>query len=127
VRHEWPIVETEPKTRQGIFDRVVRHYRAQPRRCPDHGMGFYRFDGDRCPVGALIDDADYRSDMEAYTVRDLLKKFALPQWFHDNISFIEELQNLHDNEANWVNGRMDTALEQFADDHGLTMRCPIRT
>ena len=121
MRHEWPIIEAEPKTRQDIFDRVVAHYRAQPRRCPSVGMGFYRFADDRCLVGALIDDAHYVPAMEGYSVRDLLKVFTLPAWFEKNIGFIEELQAIHDAEANWVGNRMDAVLERFATDHGLGM------
>ena len=39
--------------------------------------------------------------MEGYRVRELLKVFAMPAWFRDNIDFIEELQTIHDTETNW--------------------------
>jgi len=59
--------------------------------------------------------------MEGYRVRDLVKAFAMPAWFNDNIRFIEELQTLHDTETNWLGDRMEPILKMFAVDHGLRM------
>jgi hypothetical protein len=115
-----PILD-KPVTRQTIFDRVVRHYRKQRRRCPVEGQCFYRLGGDMCFAGPLIDNTHYDPDMEGYRVRDLLKVFAMPAWFRDNISFIEELQTIHDTEANWRGDRMQTILEMFATEHSLRM------
>ena len=115
-----PFVD-DTMTRQSIFDRVVRHYRKQRRRCPGEGRCFYRFAGDMCFAGLLIGDAHYDRDMEGYRVRDLLKIFALPTWFQDNINFIEELQTIHDTETNWPVDRMGIVLELFATERGLTM------
>jgi hypothetical protein len=111
----------KPITRQAIFDRVVRHHCKQRRRCPVEGQGFYRFAGDVCFVGALIDDDWYDSDMEGYRVRDLLKVFAMPAWFRDNIGFIEELQAIHDTETIWLGDRMEMILELFAAERRMTM------
>ena len=47
--------------------------------------------------------------------------FTMPAWFRDNISFIEELQTVHDTETNWLGDRMETILMMFAADHGLRM------
>jgi hypothetical protein len=113
-----------PDTRQTIFDRVVRHYRAQPQRCPAKGNCFYRFDDLMCFVGRLIDDAHYvdgDDGMEGYRVHDLVKLFAMPQWFRDNLDFIKDLQDIHDTETNWPDGRMDIVLELFAEERGLKM------
>ena len=115
-----PILD-EPVTRQSIFDRVVRHYHKQHRRCPVEGRCFYRFGGEKCFTGVLIDDARYDPDMEGYRVRDLLKVFAMPTWFRDNIDFIEELQTIHDTETNWPVGRMDMILGLFAAERELTI------
>jgi hypothetical protein len=117
IVHEGELVHD----RQSIFDRVVRHYRAQPRRCPEKGRCSYRLGDDRCFVGVLIDDAHYDREMEGYRVPDLLKVFAMPSWFHDNVDFIEELQTIHDTETNWPVGRMDMVLELFAAERGLMM------
>ena len=59
--------------------------------------------------------------MEGYRVRDLVKVFAVPAWFRHNISFIEELQMLHDTETNWGGDRMELTLELFAVERGLVM------
>lgn len=116
-------VEARPwrMDRQAIFDRVVRHYRAQPRRCPAEGRCFYRFAHDQCFAGPLIDDTHYDPDMEGYHVRDLPQLFPMPTWFVDNIDFIEELQRIHDTETSWPDDRMDMVLELFAAERGLTV------
>jgi hypothetical protein len=111
----------KPVTRQAIFDRVVRHHRKQRRRCPVEGQCFYRFAGDVCFVGALIDDDWYDSEMEGYRVRDLLRVFAMPACFRDNIGFIEELQTIHDTETNWPGDRMEMILELFAAERRMTI------
>ena len=108
-------------TRQAIFDCVVRHHRKQRRRCPAEGRCFYRFAGDMCFAGLLIDDTRYDPSMEGYYIRNLLRVFAMPAWFHDNIDFIEELQIIHDTETNWPGGRMDMILGLFAAERGLTI------
>ena len=86
-------------TQQTIFDRVLRHYRKQRRRCPEEGQCFYRLGGEMCFAGLLIDDTHYSREMERYRVRDLPVVFTMPAWFRDNISFIEELQTVHDTET----------------------------
>jgi hypothetical protein len=111
----------KPVTRQAIFDRVVRHHRKQRRRCPVEGPCFYRFAGDMCFVGALIDHDWYDSEMEGYRVRELLNVSAMPAWFRDNIGFIEELQTIHDTRTNWPSDRMEMILEMFAGERGMTI------
>jgi hypothetical protein len=116
-----PLDAPQEYSPQDIFDRVVRHYRAQPRRCPPEGRCFYRFGGDKCFTGALIEDARYAPDMEGFLAHDLVEVFAMPAWFLANLDFISDLQNVHDTETNWPNGRMDMVLELFAAEHGLRM------
>jgi hypothetical protein len=108
-------------TRQTIFDRVVRHYRKQRRRCPVEGECLYRLGDDECFIGPLIGDEHYDPTMEGHPVRELMKIFAMPGWFHTHIDFIEELQRIHDNETNWCDGIMDMVLEMFAEDRDLEM------
>lgn len=123
MKHEWPIVETPAVgSRQWIFDRVIAHYRAQPRRCPESGDAcWYRGDGNRCWVGALIDDAHYDRAMEGNPVPFLLDSFALPYWFRENIDFLDDLQRIHDISANWAPGVMPMVLARFAEEQGLRM------
>jgi hypothetical protein len=115
-----PILD-KPVTRQTIFDRVVRHHRKQRRRCPAQGQCFYRFAGDMCFVGALIDHDWYDSEMEGYRVRELLNVSAMPAWFRDNLGFIEELQTIHDTRTNWPSDHMEMILEMFAAERGMTI------
>ena len=119
MKHEWPIVEEIVGSRQWIFDRVVRHYRARPRRCAVAGKCAYRSGDERCFAGALIDDAHYDPDMEGFRAGDMLKYFSLPAWFRENISFINDIQRIHDTEENWP--VMDMVLEMFAVERGLRM------
>lgn len=74
-----------------------------------------------CFVGALIDHDWYDSEMEGYRVRDLVKVFAMPAWFRENIDFIEELQAIHDNETSWPGDRMEMILELFGAERGMTL------
>jgi hypothetical protein len=111
----------KPVTQQSIFDRVVRHYRKQRRRCPVEGECHYRLSDDECFIGPLIGDEHYDPTLEGHPVRELLKIFAMPIWFRIHVDFIEELQRIHDNETNWVDGIMDMVLEMFAEDHDLRM------
>jgi hypothetical protein len=45
----------------------------------------------------------------------------MPGWFRDNVSFIEELQTIHDTETNWAGDRMEMILELFAAERGVEM------
>jgi hypothetical protein len=109
----------KPMTALSIFDRVVRQYRKQRRRCPVEGECLYRLSDDECFIGPLIGDEHYDPTMEGHPVRELLKIFAMPVWFRIHVDFIEELQRIRDNETNWGEGIMDMALETFAEERGL--------
>lgn len=126
ARVEWPesVARLEPERigRQEIFDRVVAHYRAQPSQCSDiSGVCAYRRGPLRCFGGALIDDEHYDKRMEGLEVDLLVTHFPLPKWFRANAKFIRELQYIHDNRANWIEGRMEMVLALFATERGLTL------
>jgi hypothetical protein len=114
-------IANKPVTQQTIFDRVVRHYRKQRRRCPVEGECLYRLGDDKCFIGPLIGDEHYDPTMEGHPIRELMKIFATPVWFRIHVDFIEELQRIHDNETNWGDGIMDMVLEMFAEERGLEM------
>ncbi len=64
----------------------------------------------------------YDPEMEGYRIRELLKIFAMPKWFRDNLDFLEELQSIHDTQTNWdAPNRMEMVLELFAAERGLSM------
>lgn len=127
ARVEWPESVThlmpEPIGPQEIFDRVVAHYRQQPRQCTGPAGGCaYRNGPEACFGGALIDDAHYHLEMEGYPIRALLRLFPMPAWFRENIDLIQDLQKIHDDWRNWgAVPRMEMVLELFAVERGLVL------
>lgn len=106
---------------QWIFDRVVEHFRAHPRRSYDDikKRSAYRLDEDRCPVGAVLPGEFYSEEMEGNRVYDLCERFRLPDWFKANVVLLERLQKWHDTERTF--DEMMAALPEFARDCGLTL------
>ena len=79
-------------TKQGAFDKVLAHLRAQGKAAADdYDQCKYRMpDGRKCAVGCLIPDADYNPGMEGKTVQNL-------QLFPGKITaLLDKLQILHD-------------------------------
>ena len=62
-----------PEILQPIFDKVATHFLSMtaPSSAPDKSMCYYRDpdNGNRCFVGALIQDEDYRPEIEGVSVR----------------------------------------------------------
>ena len=62
-----------PEILQPIFDRVATHFLSMPHpsSASDKSMCYYRdeYDGNRCFIGALIQDEDYRPEIEGVSVR----------------------------------------------------------
>ena len=62
-----------PDFLQPIFDKVATHFLSMthPSSAPDKSMCYYRDEnsGDRCFIGALIQDEDYRPEIEGVSVR----------------------------------------------------------
>ena len=62
-----------PEFLQPIFDKVATHFLSMthPSSAPDKSMCYYRDEnsGDRCFIGALIQDEDYRPEIEGVSVR----------------------------------------------------------
>jgi len=62
-----------PEFLQPIFDRVATHFLSMthPSSAPDKSICYYRDEnsGDRCFIGALIQDEDYRPEIEGVSVR----------------------------------------------------------
>ena len=62
-----------PEFLQPIFDKVATHFLSMtaPSSAPDKSMCYYRCEnsGDRCFIGALIQDEDYRPEIEGVSVR----------------------------------------------------------
>lgn len=62
-----------PEFLQPIFDKVATHFLSMtaPSSAPDKSMCYYRDpdNGNRCFIGALIQDEDYRPEIEGVSVR----------------------------------------------------------
>jgi hypothetical protein len=62
-----------PEILQPIFDRVATHFLSMPKpsATPDKAMCLYRDeeDGNRCFIGALIQDKDYTHEIEGLSIR----------------------------------------------------------
>ena len=62
-----------PEFLQPIFDKIATHFLSMthPSSAPDKSMCYYRDEnsGDRCFIGALIQDKDYRPEIEGVSVR----------------------------------------------------------
>lgn len=62
-----------PEFLQPIFDKVATHFLSMthPSYAPDKSMCYYRDEnsGDRCFIGALIQDEDYHPEIEGVSVR----------------------------------------------------------
>ena len=62
-----------PEILQPIFDKVATHFLSMtaPSSAPDKSMCYYRDEnsGNRCFIGALIQDEDYRPEIEGVSVR----------------------------------------------------------
>lgn len=84
-------------TNQQIFDAVVEHAAKQYKKAvystPTGDKCRYRVDGNKCFVGALIDDEDYTEAMENYRVQhEVFDNLRTPeqQWL------LGDLQRSHD-------------------------------
>jgi hypothetical protein len=115
-----------PEILQPIFDRVATHFLSMtaPSSAPDKSMCYYRddHDGNRCFIGALIQDEDYDPKIEGVAVRSKgYKPFGagatlevaivrgmnalgieIDELNDDLRDELEKLQRIHDN---WGEGR----------------------
>lgn len=89
---------------QTIFNRVVKHLRAQGKKSlakmPAMGIGCaYRGRGGlKCAVGCLIKDSEYSKKMENFAVSSLFEAHPplAKRLGEDNIPLLEDLQSVHD-------------------------------
>ena len=115
-----------PEILQPIFDRVATHFLSMPHpsSAADKSMCYYRddHDGNRCFIGALIQDEDYRPEIEGVSIRSQgYKPFGagatlelaivrgmnalgieIDELNDDLRDELEKLQRIHDN---WGEGR----------------------
>lgn len=88
---------TEYRTRQEIFDIVVKHLLTQNRKSQEEEFGcLYRGpDGLKCAVGALIPDDKYSDGLEGATAH--AERVCEAAGYHPmDTDFVNELQVVHD-------------------------------
>ena len=114
--------------KQEIFDKVYKHLLTQGRRSRlydvEGGLCAYRsFDGLKCAVGCLIEDANYSASMEessvhAWAVKEVLIKQGVlptnPTEAESITTLLSKLQQIHDvrNPSNWKHFLVALAEEQ---------------
>lgn len=116
------------KTSQEVFDIVAKHLITQgkPAHDPRTATCYYRFEGLKCAVGAIIPDELYDADMECRTVSELNAKFPTLGPFLGDIPLLTDLQMTHDaeqirNADRTFNIRaLKYRLEAIANTYGLT-------
>jgi hypothetical protein len=128
-------------TKQEIFDIVAPHLLRQRRQSllPGSGTCAYRGgSGLMCAVGVLIPEDKYEAQIEAQSVgRDTVKRIlgTIVELSEDNLSFLKELQQIHDGTGNYyVPGkslnrdtdafsRWKDNLTELAQRYGLKTKC----
>jgi len=104
------------KTEQETFDTVVTHLASMTHRAIDADETcMYRApDGNKCAVGCLISDDEYRSTMEGSRINAV--KYMLPS-FSDNygshVDLLTALQIVHDNGKNWSEENRDLMKQRL--------------
>jgi hypothetical protein len=83
-----------PRTKQRVFNKVVRHLLKQNERSIiDHSCQYRGPNGAMCAAGCLISDEYYRKSIEGQTWTVLVKNKAVPA---NHVDFIRHLQRIHD-------------------------------
>lgn len=87
--------------KQELFDKIVVHLRQQGKRSLDaRGYCVYRGDDNtKCAFGCLIDDLEYRPEMENKCLGELCRSnlYGLKR-YHVYVSFLGQMQYIHDND-----------------------------
>lgn len=111
---------------QEVFETVSRHLFSQGHQSLNtFGACLYRgLKGEMCAVGVLIPDEVYTEDMEYKRIGSLIADHSdkLPDYIHDNMYLLSDLQEVHDYRPNWLTGeKMQIALMNVGTDHGLSI------
>ncbi len=99
-------------TNQESFDKMIEHIRSLKGRSLDKGDVICAYNGTMCAVGALMTDeeqekfGDSESDVSCLLtdMREVGHKSTLHRL---NSVLLEDMQTLHDNEANWSDNGFD--------------------
>jgi hypothetical protein len=96
------MVETVALTNQSAFDIMCKHLMSMDSKSMD-SIGekcMYRgYEGRKCPVGALIPDADYDPSFELKSIVGLMNMYVPQKLFgHLDTSILGAVQDIHDDE-----------------------------
>jgi len=126
------MIKLQAESAQEAFDKVVAHFRTNPGQCTTGYINMYtcqyRFMGNRCAIGVLIADLDYRSTLEGRGVQTLIENGDIERPHWDTMDFLMDLQRLHDEKDHWgYDPETDActmfvgwdAVDYFANEYGL--------
>lgn len=105
-------------TEQQIFNRSRNHLLKQNCQSldPESGGCLYRGpNGAKCGIGHLITDDEYNEKMEMRGVMSLLEAYTFKNFDFTNISILNAIQRLHDNNGPeiWPKGFEDIKRDYF--------------
>ena len=114
---------------QEIFDKVVIALRKQGKKSMDNTMQdgnicrYRDYRGNKCAIGHLLSDEEYRPSMEGNSVRSLISfrlvSDATIEWMKPHLDLLIALQAIHDSVGGpqmWEN-----KWEKLAKKNGLTV------
>lgn len=105
---------------QEIFDTVVRHLAAQGRQAlgPSGACRYRAPNGDKCAIGCLIADDEYRPEIEGRGVDEPPVWGSLPARLREvSVGFLSALQDVHDvcSVSYWPDALRDLAKRRGLD------------
>jgi hypothetical protein len=95
------------KSEQELYDYIGTFLIKQGKQSKNGDGCIYRGpNGTKCAVGCVISDHYYRKrmDNDGYSALEMIKSFKLPKFFHKFDKFLDDAQNVHDNNLNWKDG-----------------------
>ncbi len=91
-------------TNQEAFDKVCNHLRRMLRRSIDRTGNYCSYrskNGNKCAIGCLIPDEEYKPEFERRSVAGLIQRFWIPSLDGISSLLLLDLQELHDRRYNW--------------------------
>ena len=95
------------KSEQELYDYIGTFLIKQGKQSKDDNGCVYRSpNGTKCAVGCVLSNSYYRKrmDNDGYSVLELIENFKLPNFFQKFDEFLDDAQNVHDNNRNWNDG-----------------------
>ena len=85
---------------QEVFEKVLNHLGRQKRRAVEGLVCVYKAgNGDKCAIGCLIPDEEYKPSFETQPIGTILDE--IPTLKDANLRLLQTLQHLHDSSFFW--------------------------